>query len=135
GFTTALDATSDVTLSVHIDDGGNTGTDPGNSGTDDSEAATTAVTITVTTVNDAPVNTVPGSQTIDQDEPLVFSTGNGNAISVADVDAGGGTIQVTLTASNGLLTLASTTGLVFISGSGTSDATMTFGGTITDINA
>jgi len=135
GFITALDATDDVTLTVHIDDGGNTGTDPGNSGTDDSEAATTTVTITIVAQNDAPVNTVPGSQIIDQDAPLVFSTGNGNAIAVADVDAGGGTIQVTLTASNGLLTLAGTTGLTFAVGSGAGDATMTFSGTITDINA
>jgi len=135
GFITALDATDDVTLTVHIDDGGNTGTDPGNSGTDDSEAATTTVTITIVAQNDAPVNTVPGSQIINQDEPLVFSTGNGNAIAVADVDAGGGTIQVTLTASNGLLTLAGTTGLTFMSGSGINDATVTFAGTMTDINA
>ena len=135
GFITALDATDDVTLTVHIDDGGNTGTDPGNSGTDDSEAATTTVTITIVAQNDAPVNTVPGSQIINQDEPLVFSTGNGNAIAVADVDAGGGTIQVTLTASNGLLTLAGTTGLTFMSGSGINGATVTFAGTITDINA
>ncbi|PPK99905.1 Ig-like domain-containing protein [Parapedobacter indicus] len=134
GFTTVLDETDDVTLTVHIDDGGNTGTDPGNSGTDDSEAATTTVTITVTAQNDAPINTVPGSQTIDQDQSLVFSTANGNAISVADVDAGGGTIQVTLTASNGLLALAGTTGLTFAVGSGAGDATMTFSGTITDIN-
>ncbi|WP_257658797.1 Ig-like domain-containing protein [Parapedobacter lycopersici] len=135
GFTTSLHATSDVTLTVDIDDGGNTGADPGNSGTDDSEAATTTVTIAVTAQNDAPVNTVPADQTINQDEPLVFSTGNGNIISVADVDAGGGTIQVTLTASNGLLTLAGTTGLTFAVGSGAGDATMTFSGTITDINA
>lgn len=135
GFTTAPDATDDVTLTVHIDDGGNTGTDPGNSGTADSEAATTTVTITVTAQNDAPVNTVPADQTINQDQPLVFSTGNGNTIAVADVDAGSGTIQVTLTASNGLLTLAGTTGLTFISGSGIDDATVTFAGTMTDINA
>ncbi|GGG79225.1 hypothetical protein GCM10007415_09220 [Parapedobacter pyrenivorans] len=134
-FTTALNATTDVTLTIDIDDGGNTGIDPGNSGTDDSEAATTTVTITVTAQNDAPVNTVPAGQTIDQDEPLVFSAASGNTVSVADVDAGGGTIQVTLTASNGLLTLGGTTGLTFISGSGTDDATVTFVGTIIDINA
>ncbi|RQP16956.1 MAG: gliding motility-associated C-terminal domain-containing protein [Parapedobacter sp.] len=133
-FTTALDETDDVTLTVHIDDGGNTGIDPGNSGTDDSEAATTTVTITVTALNDAPVNTVPVSQTIDQNEPLVFSTGNGNAISVSDVDAGGGVIRVTLTATNGLLTLSGTAGLHFLTGSGTGDGTVTFDGTLAGIN-
>src|SRR5439155_23447019 len=59
----------------------------------------------------------------------------GNLISVGDVDAGGGQIQVTLTATNGTLTLAGLTGLTFTTGDGTSDATMTFTGTLVDINA
>jgi len=133
-FTAALDETDDVMLTVHIDDGGNTGIDPGNSGTDDSEAATTTATITVTALNDAPVNAVPVSQTIDQNETLVFSTGNGNAISVSDVDAGGGVIRVSLTATNGLLTLSGTAGLNFLAGSGTGDGTLTFDGTLADVN-
>ena len=134
-FTTALNATADVTLTIDIDDGGNTGTDPGNSGTGDSETATTTVTLVVTAINDAPVNTVPTDQEVDQDESLVFSTANGNAVSVSDVDAGGGSMQVTLTGTNGLITLGSTTGLTFTGGSGAGDGTMTFEGTITDINA
>ena len=36
----------------------------------------------------APVNTVPGSQAIDEDTALVFSSSNGNRISITDVDAG-----------------------------------------------
>jgi len=134
GFTTVLDETDDVTLTVHIDDGGNTGTDPGNSGTDDSEAATTTVTITVTAVNDAPVNSIPGSQSVDQAATLVFSTGNGNALSVSDVDAGGDAIRVTLTATHGQLTLSGTAGLTFVVGSGAADGTMTFEGALADIN-
>src|SRR5690606_31795616 len=93
-FMTALNATADVTLTIDIDDGGNTGIDPGNSGTDDSESATTTVALVVTAINDAPVNTVPADQEIDQDELLVFSTGNGNAISISDADAGGGAIRL-----------------------------------------
>ncbi|MHC4992674.1 MAG: DUF4347 domain-containing protein, partial [Planctomycetota bacterium] len=49
-------------------------------------------------VNDAPVNTVPGPQSILQDTSLIFSSGSGNAISISDVDAGFNDIQVTLTA-------------------------------------
>jgi predicted outer membrane repeat protein len=37
-------------------------------------------------VNDNPVNTAPGGQNVDEDGALVFSTGNGNAISIADPD-------------------------------------------------
>jgi hypothetical protein len=133
-FTTAANATGNVTLTVDIDDGGNTGTDPGNSGTGSSEADSTTVTLNVTAVNDAPVNAVPSAQAVDQDATLVFSGGNGNQISISDVDAGGGTVRVTLTASNGLLTLSGTTGLSFIAGSGSNDGTMTFEGTIADIN-
>src|SRR5262249_40388039 len=54
-------------------------------------------------VNDAPVNTVPAAQTMSEDGTLTFSTANGNAISIADVDAGSSSVQVTLAASNGVL--------------------------------
>jgi large repetitive protein len=103
---------------------------------------TATVTITVTSVNDAPVNNVPSAtQTTNEDTSLVFSSGNGNQISVTDID--GSTIQVTLSVTNGTLTLGSTTGLSFIfndangtgSGDGTADATMTFRGSLTDVNA
>src|SRR5690606_15262288 len=88
---------------------------------DGNDGDTQMISVRVSNVNDAPVNTVPVSQTIDQYETLVFSTANGNAVSVADVDAGGGTVRVTLAATNGLLTLSGTTGLTFVVGSGTDD--------------
>ena len=58
------------------------------------------------TVNQAPVNTVPGAQTLIENSQLVFSTANGNAISIADPDAGSIPIQETLTATNGLISFA-----------------------------
>jgi len=134
GFTTASNASSNVTLTVGIDDGGNTGTDPGISGTGGSEAASTTVTLAVAAVNDAPVNSVPASQHVPQDASLVFDTGHGNLISIADVDAGSSLMQVTLTSTHGLMTLSGTTGLSFSVGSGSGDATMTFTGTIADVN-
>jgi len=127
-FTTASNNTSDVTLTIEINDGGNSG-----SGGALTDSAT--VTLDVTMVNDAPVNGVPGTQSVDQDGSLVFSSGNGNLISVSDVDVGGNTLEVTLTASNGLITLSGTTGLSFSTGSGTGNATMTFTGSIADINS
>jgi len=123
-----LNSTSNVVLSVSIDDGGNSGSGGSLDDTD-------TLVLSVTAVNDAPVNAVPGTQAVDQDATLIFSGGNGNLISVGDVDAGGGTLRVTLSGSNGLITLPGTTGLSFIAGSGTNDGTMTFEGSIADINA
>src|SRR5205823_13686296 len=66
---------------------------------------------------------------------LVFSSGNGNLISISDIDAGASSVQVTLTATNGTLTLSGLSGLSFTVGDGTADATMTFTGTVANINA
>lgn len=131
-FLNAQDATISYNLTVTIDDGGNTGADPGTSGTGSTEARSTTVLLAVTAVNDAPVNTVPGAQQVDQDGSLVFSSANSNAISIADVDAS--SVQVTLTAGNGVITLSGITGLSFSTGSGAGDGTMTFTGSVAAVN-
>ncbi|WP_461164541.1 tandem-95 repeat protein [Arthrobacter sp. R4-81] len=89
-------------------------------------------TVSVTSVNDAPGNTVPASQTTFQNTPAVFTISNGNAISTADPDAS--SAQVQLISTNGTSTLSGTAGLTFTTGDGTADATMSFTGTITAIN-
>lgn len=94
-----------------------------------------AIQGTGTAPNNPPVNAVPGPQATNQNTPLVFSSGNGNLISISDVDAGGAQVRVTLTATNGTLTLSSVSGLTFSSGDGTADVTMTITGTIININA
>ncbi len=107
------------------------------------QSAPVSFTISVNAVNDPPVNTVPGPQGTNQNTPLIFSSGNGNQISVADSDAGANTVQVTLTATNGTITLSGTTGLSFSfsdangtgTGDGTADPTMTFRGSLANINA
>ncbi|SDM12851.1 Ig-like domain-containing protein [Oryzisolibacter propanilivorax] len=109
------------TITFHVNDG-------------NSVSSGASRTVTVAAVNDAPVNTVPAAQNAAQDGALVFSAGNGNAIGIADVDAGSNPVQVTLTASHGLLTLGDTTGLAFSVGDGVGDGTMTFVGTIAAIN-
>ena len=91
--------------------------------------------INLTAVNDGPVLSVPGVQSTNEDVPLVFSSANGNAITVADVDAGANSIQVTLVAGNGTVSLRRPTGLSFSSGDGSGDATMIFTGTLANINA
>ena len=85
--------------------------------------------------NMAPVNDVPGEQEVDADAALVFSSGNGNLISISDVDSGTNAVQVALSVTNGTLTLAAGfSGLSFDSGDGTADTGMTFTGTIANIN-
>ena len=127
-FKTAQDATASVTLTVSISDGGFSGS--GGEQTD-----TKTVTLNVTAVNDAPVNNVPGSQTASQNIPLAFNTGNGNAISISDVDAGNGLITVTLTAVNGTLTLGNLSGINMVSGTGLNNIVMIFEGNRTNLNA
>ena len=86
------------------------------------------------TANQVPVNTVPGAQSTNEDTTKLFSSGNGNQISIADADAGGANNEVTLSVTNGTLTLAGSAGLTFSTGDGTNDATMTFRGTASAIN-
>ncbi|MEH2329294.1 DUF4347 domain-containing protein, partial [Nostoc sp.] len=78
----------------------------------------------------APTNTVPGTQSTNAGTPITF--GGSNAISVADSDSTNLTVK--LTATNGTTSLSGVTGLSFASGDGTTDSTMTFSGTKTDIN-
>lgn len=126
-FLTAPNSTNGVSLTVTINDNGSTG---GAAQTD-----TKITTLNVTPVNDAPVNILPGTQTVQGNGSLVFSTGQGNAISISDVDVGGGVMQVTLTAVNGTISLGGTTGLSFLVGTGNGDGTMTFNGNLASINA
>jgi len=98
--------------------------------------------VTVVRVDQAPVNTLPGPQSVAENGvngPLVFSTASGNAISVSDVDAavspGNGVIQVTLTASHGTVSLGGIAGLTIISGTGANDVSVTVQGTIPNLNA
>ncbi len=106
--------------------------DLGNSGSGGARKDEDIVTVNVTGLNDAPVNTVPGTQTTNEDVARAFSSSNGNLITVADVDAP--TLQVSLTVTNGTLTLAGTTGLSFQSGDGNSDPSMVFTGAVGSLN-
>ena len=104
-----------------------------NDGTVNSNTASR--TITITAVNDPPVNSVPGGQSTAKNVTKVFSAGNGNLISISDLDAGAATVQVQLVATSGTITLSSSAGLAFSVGDGTNDATMTFTGAIATVNS
>ncbi|MGL5735439.1 MAG: choice-of-anchor L domain-containing protein, partial [Beijerinckiaceae bacterium] len=95
-----------------------------NDGATNSNTART--TITVVSVNDAPVNTLPASYTTNEDVSVQLT-----GLSIADVDAASGTMTVTLGVNAG--TLAATSGGgVTVGGSGT--GTLTLSGTLANIN-
>ncbi len=127
-FKTAQDVTTSVTLTVTLND-------KGFSGSGGEKTDTKTVTLNVSAVNDAPVNNVPGAQTASQNIALGFNTANGNAISITDVDAGNGLMTVTLTATNGTLSLGSLSGITLLLGTGTNDGSMIFEGNRANINA
>ena len=57
-------------------------------------------------LNDAPVNTVPGSQVTPLDTPVIFSSGGGTLISLSDVDADpADELELTLSVNDGTLSL------------------------------
>ena len=75
---------------------------------------------------------LPGPQSTQQNNALVFSSSTGNAISIADVDAGAGTLSMTLIANQGTLTLGSLLGLAAVTGNGS--GTVVLSGTLADLN-
>jgi len=100
-----------------------------NDGLANSSPAT--VFITVGGANAAPVVSTPGTQLISQNSTLTIASG----LSVNDPDAGTSPIQITLTATNGTITLSGIAGLNFSTGDGTADPAMVFTGTIANVNA
>ncbi|MCC7372437.1 MAG: hypothetical protein IT306_28750 [Chloroflexi bacterium] len=105
--------------------------DLGNTGTGGAKTASGSITINVAAQNDGPEISLPSPQAPPEDTDFTIG---GVGITVNDVDVGGGLIQVQLTVNHGVLTLSTTSGLSFIAGDGTQDATMTFQGTLTNVN-
>ncbi|TXI59724.1 MAG: DUF4347 domain-containing protein, partial [Limnohabitans sp.] len=94
------------------------------------------VSLTVTDVNDAPVLTVPTAQTVVEDKPLSIT-----GISIADIDISQRTdgttannnVSATISVLNGIVSLATESGLTITSGANRS-ATMTIQGSLTSVN-
>ena len=85
------------------------------------------VAITVSPVNDAPVNTVPGAQVVNEDTALALG-----GISVTDVDGNLSTVQLGVTQGTVTVNLA---GGASISSGANGTATLTLSGTQAQINA
>ena len=91
-----------------------------NDGTDDSQPATSLVTVVA--VNDPPINTVPGGQTVAEDTTLPIA-----GVSVADSDSSA--LTTTLSVANGILNVTAGAG---VTDNGTANVTIT--GTAAEIN-
>jgi len=128
----SADFVGTLTLSVRIDDNGNTGRAPSPNQFDEEN-----LQITYTPVNDAPTITNQQSPLlVNEDSSVTLSGSNSNGIIINDVDLGAGQPRVTLSVTKGTLTLSRNTGLTFSKGDGLNDSTMTFVGTSkTAINA
>ena len=101
------------------------GTDDGTGNLTDTEI----ITINLSNVNDAPILTVPGVQSVLEDADLTI-----NGVSIADQDVGAGDINITMSVADGYFTLNSIVGLSFTVGDGTADVAMTFSGTLANVN-
>ena len=97
-------------------------------GTASSNLAT--VTINITAVNDAPVATITPA-TYAATEQVALTLKN-TGLSISDVDAGSGSMTVTLSVTEGTLTVTAGGSGAVVSNSGTSSVTIT--GTVTQIN-
>ena len=90
---------------------------------DGSLADIQAIAVSVTNVNEPPVNTVPSASQTTRQVTNLGITG----LSIADVDADSGSLTVTLTVTHGTLTVTG--------GSGSGTNSVTLNGTIASINA
>ena len=91
-----------------------------------SEKATAV--ITVTSVNDAPVITLPSNPVVNEDTNLEIV-----GLRITDVDAGSSAVQVTLMVNKGILTLSEAVGVTIDSGASGSGL-IVMSGTVTMIN-
>ncbi|MFO1142690.1 MAG: VCBS domain-containing protein [Amaricoccus sp.] len=92
---------------------------------------TDTATISIAAVNDAPVATITPT-TYAATEQVSLNLKN-NGLSVSDVDAGSGSVSVTLSVGEGALNVTSGTSGALVTGSGSSTVTIT--GSLAQINA
>ena len=93
-------------------------------------SASQTITLEISPVNDAPILTVPTNQTAGANtlSPI-------RGVSIRDIDAAGEAIEMTLSVTDGSLSLSQTSGLVFASGNGTNTPNLSFSGTVAAVNA
>lgn len=126
--TANLNGNAAASISFQVRDNGGTA----NGGVDTDQSANT-LTFNIAAVNDPVSTAAPATLSVDEDSLSQPVTG----LSISDTDAvlaPNGVYVVTLSSTNGTLTLTTLAGLTFSAGDGTGDAAMTFRGTLANIN-
>lgn len=91
--------------------------------------------VDVSPINDAPSISLPPDQDVSENTDLVLSTASGNAIQVADNDAGTSPILLRIATTTGTLSLVPTPGLTFVQGDGVDDPVIIIRGAQDAVNA
>ena len=121
--TTHLAGGNADTIQITVNDLGNTGSGGG------ANIDFGTVNVDITAVNDAPINTVPGTQTVPEETATAIA-----GISISDIDASVSNVTTRLQVSNGVLnTTLSGSAIFSVGANGSND--LTIQGTVTDINA
>ena len=105
--------------------------DNGNTGTGGDLVSVATSTINITAVNDAPVATITPASYANTEQVALNLKNNG--LSISDVDAGSGSMSVTLAVTEGTLNVAAGSSGAVVTNSGTSSVTIT--GTVAQVNA
>ena len=93
-------------------------------------SSTATVFLTISGVNDGPVIMAPALVNISEFDSWNFY--GSSQIQISDPDDS--TVEMTIAVNNGLFSLSQIFGLTFTSGDGTNDTSMTFSGSVSDIN-
>ena len=127
-FTPPSNFNGSTTLSLMLDD-------LGNSGSGGAMATAASINVNVNAMNDAPIIQAQPLMAGTEDTAFVFSTRqNADLLSVTDPD-GNVMMEITLNASNGVLSLNGLNGLSFSLGDGSKDSQLRFSGLANDISA
>jgi len=129
GFKTGSDTSTPATSNIGTEVTGTYGKLTLNADGSRSSATLTITVNDAASPNTAPVNTVPGAQTIDEDTTLTFTSAGGNLISVNDADGNLASTQLTVT--NSKLSVDLTGTGATISAGASNSATLTLIGTQT----
>ena len=121
---------SSITINWSMED-----SNGGSQGSGGNQFATGSTVVNIVDVPNPADVVVPIAQSVNEDTPLTFSVGGGNAITVDGGSSYNPIVTVTLSVNDGDLTLAGTTGITFLDGTSNGSATLTISGTEADINA
>ncbi|MEL6106198.1 MAG: LamG-like jellyroll fold domain-containing protein [Planctomycetota bacterium] len=97
--------------------------------------ATGSTTVTIVDTPEPATFSVPIAQSIDEDTALTFSVGAGNAITIESGSLNDPIVTTRLSVTQGTLTLATTTGITFLEGTGDGSASLVLSGNEAAINS